>query len=55
MGYMVKPSVKLIMGEVVVSEFVYKMSQVNSNDSLKTTNSDNYQKTIRLMTLRQKQ
>jgi len=55
MGYMVKPSVKLIMGEVVVSEFVFEMSQVNSKNSLKTTNSDNYEKTIRLMTLRQKQ
>jgi len=55
MGYLVKPSVELIMGEVVVSEFVFEMSQVNSENSLKTTNSDNYQKTIRLMTLRQKQ
>jgi len=52
---MVKPSVKLIMGEVVVSDLVFKMSQVNGNNSLKTTNNDNYQKTIKLMTLRQKQ
>ena len=54
MGYLVKPSVKLIMGEVAESELVFKMSPVNSNNSLKITN-DNHQKTIRLMTLRQKQ
>jgi len=53
MGYLVKPSVKLIMGEIAESELVFKMSSVKSS-SHKITN-NNHQKTIRLMTLRQKQ